>query len=619
MDARGRSSDLDPRTSARVKGSLSAEWDALARRIAPDFYLVARSLDEWDAACAALDEHASTARATDARRAERVASLVLRRQVMFVAHRDALALAERDVARARLGEADLASALCTIAIARERSADNAGALVCLDEAVALAASGDNVLLYLRILSDRAKIHSVLGNRPSAAADFLETIELARVHGDRVTEARALGGLGFLHGHHDEPVPYAAYTRQSLAIFRELGDRQMQAHTLCNLGGALQRMGQLDEAEACYAEGFPIAMELKWSYGQALFLAGRGGVACSRGRLDEGLALYAEANVLLATIDDHFQIGRHLLISGRHLVDAGRYEDSLPFLQRAIAHAVSHGFLAAEAEAHGLLVRSYEALGDLVSANSSLHAKLALRDRLTAERIEERVRVVEVRMQSEAARREAERERQRAAELQVANDDLRSALERERELMRVLDRLARTDTLTRLANRRHLQEFLAQEMGRSRRRWRPFAIVLLDIDHFKGINDRFGHAVGDEVLVEVGNRLKDALRSVDVVARWGGEEFCAALVDTSGPMAFQVAQRLRTAIYAQPFRTSVGAVTVTASLGIADLRPGESSVDELIRRADLTLYEAKRRGRNRVEGGPEHVTEVVHLDETVELP
>lgn len=602
-----------------MSGTLSAEWEALARRLAPDVYLVARALADWDEACAAFDTTASAAHAAELRRAERLASLAVRRQVMFVAHRDAMVLAERDVARGRLGEGDLAAALCALAIGRERCADNAGALVCLDEAVALVAGGESVALYLRILSDRAKIHSVLGNRPSAAADFLETIELARVHGDRVIEARALGGLGFLHGHHDEPVPYADYTRQALAIFRELGDRQMQAHTLCNLGGALQRMGQLDEAEACYAEGYPIAMALKWTYGQALFLAGRGGLACSRGQIDEGLAHYEASNVLLAQISDQFQIGRHLLIAGRHLVDCGRYEDSLPHLHRAVSHAVSHGFIAAEAEAHGLLVRVHEALGDIVGANASLHAKLALRDRLMAERIEERVRTVELRMQSDAARREAERERQRAAELQVANEDLRSALERERELMRVLDRLARTDTLTKLANRRHLQEFLAQEMGRSRRRWRPFALVLLDIDHFKGINDRFGHAVGDEVLVEVGNRLKEALRSVDVVARWGGEEFCAALVDTAGPMAFQVAQRLRMAIYAQPFRTSVGAVTVTASLGIADLRPGESSVDELIRRADLTLYEAKRRGRNRVEGGPEHVTEFVHLDEATELP
>ncbi len=602
-----------------MSGTLSAGWESLARRLAPDACLVARTLADWEAACAAFDTRASAVHAAELRRAERSASLGLRRQVMFVAHRDAMELAERDVARGRLGEGDLAAALCALAIGRERCADNAGSLVCLDEAVALVAGGENVSMYLRILSDRAKIHAVLGDRPSATADFLETIELARVHGDRVTEARALGGLGFLYGHHDEPVPYADYTRQSLAIFRELGDRQMQAHTLCNLGGALQRMGQLDESEACYAEGYPIAMALKWTYGQALFLAGQGGLACSRGRIDEGLEHYEASNVLLAQISDHFQIGRHLLISGRHLVDCGRYEGALGYLQRAVAHAVSHGFIAAEAEAHGLLVRVHEALGDLVGANTSLHAKLALRDRLMTERIDERVRTVELRLQSDAARREAERERQRAAELQIANEDLRAALERERELMRVLDRLARTDTLTKLANRRHLQEFLAQEMGRSRRRWRPFAFVLLDIDHFKGINDRFGHAVGDEVLVEVGNRLKEALRSVDVVARWGGEEFCAALVDTSGPMAFQVAQRLRVAICAQPFRTSVGAVTVTASVGIADLRPGESSVDELIRRADLTLYEAKRRGRNRVEGGPEHVTEFVHLDEATELP
>lgn len=599
-----------------MSGSLSAAWVALARRLAPDVYLLGQALSAWETEIA---QPVAGAASADARRAERLAALSVRRQVMYAAHCEALALAEPETARGRLGEGDLVVALCTLAIGRERTGDTVGALGCLDEAVVLAVGRDDTGLYLRVLSDRARIHSVLGNRPSAMADFSEVIELARVHGDRVTEARALGGLGFVYGHHDEPVPYAAYTRQALAIFRELGDRQMQAHTLCNLGGALQRMGQLDEAEACYAEGLPVALELKWTYGESLFLAGQAGLACIRGRLDEGLARYEAANVLLVQLSDHFQIGRHLLIAARHLVDVARYEDAMPYLHRAVAHAATHGFVAAEVEAHGLFVRSHEALGDLVGANTSLHAKLALRERLTVERIEERVRTVELRLQSDAARRDAERERQRAAELQVANEDLRAALERERELMRVLDHLARTDTLTRLANRRHLQEFLAQEMGRSRRRWRPFSLVLLDIDHFKAINDRFGHAVGDEVLVEVGNRLKEALRSVDVIARWGGEEFCAGLVDTAGPIAFLVAQRLRTAIYGQPFRTSVGAVTVTASLGVADLRPGESSADELIRRADLSLYEAKRRGRNRVEGGPEHVTDVAHLDDALELP
>ncbi|WP_158531611.1 MULTISPECIES: diguanylate cyclase [unclassified Meiothermus] len=168
----------------------------------------------------------------------------------------------------------------------------------------------------------------------------------------------------------------------------------------------------------------------------------------------------------------------------------------------------------------------------------------------------------------------------------AKDQLAQAHQRAREL----HLLAHTDGLTGLLNRLGAVQALEDRLTIPQ----PFAVVLVDVDHFKSINDRFGHLIGDEILIEVGARLRDALRERDVVGRWGGEEFLLILEAADIQQALGLVERLRTRLAAQPF-LEVG--TVTVSLGVAVHQPGESRLD-LLRRADEALYAAKRQGRNR---------------------
>jgi diguanylate cyclase (GGDEF)-like protein/PAS domain S-box-containing protein len=156
-------------------------------------------------------------------------------------------------------------------------------------------------------------------------------------------------------------------------------------------------------------------------------------------------------------------------------------------------------------------------------------------------------------------------------------------------------LASTDHLTGLWNRRAFQERLAAELERARRYDRPMALVMLDIDHFKRINDVHGHPVGDRVLIEVASRLFATVREGEVVARIGGEEFAWILPETGGESAVAAAERVRLAIAAETF-TGVGHLTI--SLGVCDLDEGETA-SELIRLADRALYWAKAGGRDRV--------------------
>ena len=167
------------------------------------------------------------------------------------------------------------------------------------------------------------------------------------------------------------------------------------------------------------------------------------------------------------------------------------------------------------------------------------------------------------------------------------------------LVEEAQRLATVDPLTGLLNRRAFLTSLDLELERSRRLAYPVSVLLLDIDHFKQLNDRFGHAFGDAVLAAFGGSLARLLRKVDLVARWGGEEFVATLSGTDARGAETVAERLRSAVAAIELRASDGSkVSVTASFGVATWNRSEGR-DSIIDRADRAMYDAKHAGRNRV--------------------
>lgn len=159
-------------------------------------------------------------------------------------------------------------------------------------------------------------------------------------------------------------------------------------------------------------------------------------------------------------------------------------------------------------------------------------------------------------------------------------------------------LARTDALTALNNRRHTSAALDLEVARTNRYDSSLSIVMCDIDHFKSINDRFGHNAGDEVIRRVGSLLADNIRQMDLAGRWGGEEFVILLPSTKLPGAVVVAQRIRAAIEALA-AVEGGPERFTVSMGVAEHERGKTAI-ELIERADKALYAAKQRGRNRVE-------------------
>lgn len=265
--------------------------------------------------------------------------------------------------------------------------------------------------------------------------------------------------------------------------------------------------------------------------------------------------------------------------------------------------------------------TYEALGRPADALSDYRAYMALRKELDAQLHDQRTSMMRHRF--DASRRETENaalraredaQRQRLDALMQARRWQGGALAlggvlllllawlavRQLRRARVLRELAATDALTGIPNRRAIEQFGARATRAAKSSGQPLAVLAFDIDHFKQVNDRHGHAAGDEVLKRVAAACQGALRPGDMVGRTGGEEFLAVLPGTRATHAARVAERLRQCVQDLSFDDVQPGLKVTVSVGAAGLAEGEDSLDAAIGRADAALYRAKQGGRNRVE-------------------
>jgi diguanylate cyclase (GGDEF)-like protein/PAS domain S-box-containing protein len=169
----------------------------------------------------------------------------------------------------------------------------------------------------------------------------------------------------------------------------------------------------------------------------------------------------------------------------------------------------------------------------------------------------------------------------------------------KKLEQDLQILCRTDPLTTAANRRAFNEILSQEFSRFKRSQKEYALIMIDLDHFKSINDQHGHSVGDQVLIEVTERCKDNIRVHDILARLGGEEFCILLPYTETKQAQKVAERLREKIEIKPIIVDGLRVKVTISVGISLVSTCDEDGHQAMERADQKLFQAKESGRNQI--------------------
>lgn len=203
-----------------------------------------------------------------------------------------------------------------------------------------------------------------------------------------------------------------------------------------------------------------------------------------------------------------------------------------------------------------------------------------------------------RMQAELQSAKQRLEEQ-AADLRALNAKLEEEVAQRRKLEEELRRLATVDQLTAVFTRRHFFELARREIDRRARSGQPIGVLVVDIDHFKAINDGRGHAGGDAALAHFGALLRDSVRQVDIVGRIGGEEFAVILPGAGPERAAAIAERLRQVVETTPVPLDGEPLRLTVSIGVTSFADGDDVIEKALARADEALYRAKREGRNRV--------------------
>lgn len=450
------------------------------------------------------------------------------------------------------------------------------------------------------LGHHGVIWAKLGDLNRAREFLCRGLEIAERWGINAERGPLLTNLALTYGWEHRPEDYARITAEAVALFRALGDRKRLAHVLANLGGGLAKSPDTRaEARAAYEEAIVLAREEGLPRIEAIALGGLGEIEGDEGHIEEGCRLLEEARRIFLGQGLHFDAASQLRILVPVFARAERYAEAIALLQ-------SHLESAEHAESIGLRVlllnmRSHteEAMGDLRGALATARAVIDLTQKLHEHEALTRLAQQQSLQQALIDDALARRQDSHIDALLRSNTSLRDALSRERIANRTLAQRTMSDTLTGIANRHGFFLRADVELTRCLAVDAPLSLLLLDLDHFKQLNDLHGHPTGDAVLCEFTQRITSLIRALDIFARLGGEEFALLLPNCPLSAAGDVATRLCEIIRAQPFCEGTHNIHVTVSIGVVSLLPDEP-LSSLISRADAALYRAKDLGRDRVQ-------------------
>ncbi len=378
-------------------------------------------------------------------------------------------------------------------------------------------------------------------------------------------------------------------------------------TLNNIGVNLKNLGQYHEALAALNEALQLFDTLALPLRRSATLNNLGLVYEKLGDLAGAERTLRDALGLSESIEYHLGVAHAHLSLGKLCAAQSRDDEARERLHAALDICERHNIKLTWYECHEALATFYEHIGDPAKALHHFRRFHELEHEVQSESASNKLRAFAIQYQVAAAKREAELQRERQAVLTRANADLDalnvSLTEANLQKIMLLDQLERQtfeDALTGLANRRRLDQRLADEFALALRHGRPLAVAIADLDHFKTVNDRFSHAVGDAALRSLAKLLASQVRHTDLVARFGGEEFVLVLVQTDADAAQAVCEKLRQAVEWHAWDAIHPGMALTLSIGVcADTTlPGH---ERMLAMADRNLYLAKAGGRNRVVG------------------
>src|SRR5579859_23996 len=430
--------------------------------------------------------------------------------------------------------------------------------------------GDKYLIG-SIQSILGRIHWHIEDFAASMDYYLNALKLVQGENHPELEISLINGLGLVQYGLENYTESLGYFKTCLEK-ASADDLTGRADANNNIAYVLHMLGRDLEALEYGLAALFLFEQLGTSVGKLETLQSLGAIQLALGNYDQAMA-YLEQGLALARQNNSqiLEISYVIEISRIHQV-RGQLDTAEGEITLALQTAERINSLTNISLLHERLVEIYKAHGDYAAALVHFEAFHATYRKIFNDRSDRRIKNLEITHQVEISRQQADLYRE----------------------------LASTDYLTHLVNRRRFLEIAETEFQRVKIEPGPLAIILLDVDHFKRVNDTYGHQAGDDVLASVGTRIKKSLRQGDVAARYGGEEFVVLVIGSAADQCLRIAERIRQAVSQQPVQLDALTIQVTISLGLACLNPELGlPLDDLIACADRALYQAKQRGRNRV--------------------
>ena len=440
------------------------------------------------------------------------------------------------------------------------------------------------------LAAQSTLHGCLGEaflRTCAFHEALEhhqaQLELLKEQGSSLVQA--YGGVGWIHAQLEDYPKALKFLHEALRLAREGADVTGEGVSLGNLGNTYDSMNDPERALAHYEQATRL-FEKRGDLRNVML--GYGNMAhsyFSLGDSERARSYYEKALAQVQKLPNRAYEGWLLLNLGETLLATDPVQAEA-LMHRGFAVMQGVGSLEGVADAHRVLAAHLERRGEYVQALAHHRSYAELEIKTLKDVSAKRTEALSVKFELERLQQEQEIYRLKNVELVRA--------------VAQLEELSLKDSLTRLHNRRYLDEYLAQAFAEATASQQRLTVLISDIDNFKGVNDRFSHAVGDEVIRAVARIFADNVWGSDVVARYGGEEYVAVFKDTDLTKARRVAEKLRQKVAAYDWSNLHPELSVSISIGLCDdVSLGHH--EKMLAAADAKLYEAKRAGKNNVQG------------------
>ncbi len=447
--------------------------------------------------------------------------------------------------------------------------------------------------YIDGLFTLSWIFYYLGDVPSALDYSLEALKISQELELSDREAWALDAVASFYREPEQSIPMH---EKALKMFEDLHDVEGQSRVLNNWACILLDKGDLpaalEKSETCLQ-----LIRTQCTKKDEIFVSGTiGEILIAMGKYVQAQAVLQEALSLAELYGPDISHVYLIVALGQTYLAQNDLEQAESNFLEALEAATHLEIRSEKMHCHQQLSEIYERQGKLDRALEHYKIFHALKESIAGENTARRIATLKMSHQMETVQRDAEIQRLQNAKLQLEIDE-------QRQIQAILENLATRDPLTNLYNRRHFLALAEQEWKRASRYGHPFSVLMLDLDDFKQINDHYGHATGDQVLIAVAGMIQGSLRKVEIAGRYGGDEFAVILPETPTEKGLIVGRRIHDKVADKSIKTNKGVIHITVSIGIAGLSSGAQnpikSLEELLHQADQALYHSKGSGKNHV--------------------